>query len=157
MELASNAIPDGATIDLVHAEPGVGGRNVSPDLSWTPGPDGTQSYAVLCHDPDAPTGSGWWHWVVTDIPADVTSIPLGGPVPEGAREWPNDYGYRGWGGCYPPPGDPAHRYQFSVVAVNVPRLEVGDDATHAVVRFTLHFATLERATFTGRFANPNPA
>ena len=153
MELSSGAIPAGSSIDLRHAESGIGGGNISPDLAWTPGPEGTRSYAVSCHDPDAPTGSGWWHWLITDIPADVTSIPLGGPTPPGSREWPNDYGYRGWGGCWPPPGDPAHHYVFTVTATNTPRLHVTDDATHAYVRLMLHFATLERASFTGLFAN----
>ncbi|HPZ49996.1 MAG TPA: YbhB/YbcL family Raf kinase inhibitor-like protein [Propionibacteriaceae bacterium] len=154
MELISTAIPDGSTIDLRHAEPAIGGENLSPDLAWTQGPEGTQSYAITCYDPDAPTGSGWWHWVVTDIPADVTSIPLGGPTPEGSRSWANDYGYSEWGGCWPPPGDPAHHYIFTVTAVNTPKLDVPDEATHAYVRLMLHFATLETASFTGLFANP---
>ena len=97
MELSSRSIAPDTFIDLAYAEPGVGGQNTSPELSWTPGPEGTASYMVTCFDPDAPTGSGWWHWVVTDIPPSVTSLAEGAPLPAGARTWLNDYGYGGWG------------------------------------------------------------
>ena len=101
MEFTSENIAAGSSIDLRYAEPGVGGDNVSPQLTWSAGPDGTQSYALTCFDPDAPTGSGWWHWVVTDIPAEVTSLAEGASLPAGARTWTNDYGYPGWGGPWP--------------------------------------------------------
>lgn len=153
MEIRSESIAADSFIDLRYAEPGVGGQNVSPQLSWTAGPEGTASYALTCFDPDAPTGSGWWHWVVTDIPAETTSLAEGAPLPAGARSWPNDYGYAGWGGPWPPPG-PAHHYEFRVVAVSVPKLDVPDLATSAVARMTLSFATLQVVGFTGLFANP---
>jgi Raf kinase inhibitor-like YbhB/YbcL family protein len=151
MELSSAAIPDGSSIATRHIEPGIGGDNVSPDLTWTPGPDGTQSYCITCFDPDAPTGSGWWHWLVTDIPASVTSIPDGGPLPDGARTWPNDYAYPGWGGPWPPPG-PAHHYVFTVHAMSVPRIDSGDSTPPAMVRLLMHFAELGRASFTAVYA-----
>ncbi len=154
MELSSGGIPANSEIDLRFAEPGVGGTNISPDLAWSGSPEGTLSYAVTCFDPDAPTGSGWWHWVVTDIPADVTSLEEGAALPQGARTWLNDYGYAGWGGPWPPPG-PAHHYVFTVFAVGVERLDVPDEATSAVARLTLSFNVLDTAAFTATFRNPS--
>jgi Raf kinase inhibitor-like YbhB/YbcL family protein len=153
MEITSDGITPGTSIDLRFAEAGVGGGNVSPGLTWTGAPDGTASYAVTCFDPDAPTGSGWWHWVVTDIPAEVTSLAEGAPLPAGARTWANDYGYAGWGGPWPPPG-PAHHYVFTVFAVGVDRLDVPDEASSAVARLTLSFSVLGQASFTALFQNP---
>ncbi|MGC3994818.1 MAG: YbhB/YbcL family Raf kinase inhibitor-like protein [Propionicimonas sp.] len=154
MEISSDGIAADAGIDLKYAEPGVGGANTSPGLAWTGAPDGALSYALTCFDPDAPTGSGWWHWVVTDIPADVTSLAEGAPLPAGARTWPNDYGYAGWGGPWPPPG-PAHHYVFTVFAVGVERLDVPDEATSAVARLTLSFNVLDQGAFTATFQNPS--
>lgn len=153
MELSSSSIAPDSFIDLTYAEPGVGGQNTSPELSWTPGPEGTGSYMVTCFDPDAPTGSGWWHWVVTDLPASVTSLAEGAPLPPSARTWPNDYGYGGWGGPWPPPG-PAHHYEFRVHAISVSRLDVPDEASSAVARLTASFSTLDTAGFVALFANP---
>jgi len=153
MELSSRSIAPDTFIDLAYAEPGVGGQNTSPELSWTPGPEGTASYMVTCFDPDAPTGSGWWHWIVTDIPQSVTSLAEGAPLPAGARTWLNDYGYGGWGGPWPPPG-PAHHYEFRVHAISVPRLDVPDEASSAVARLTASFSTVGTAGFVALFANP---
>ena len=144
--------PDGP-IPPQFAEPGVGGENLSPGLTWSDAPAGTRSFMVTCFDPDAPTGSGWWHWVVTDIPADEHSLSEGGPLPVGARTWPNDYGYAGWGGPWPPPG-PAHHYHFTVHALGVDRLDVPDDATSAFARLTANFALLESTSLVATFANP---
>lgn len=154
MEITSDSIAADTGIDLRYAEPGVGGTNVSPGLTWSGAPEGTRSYAVTCFDPDAPTGSGWWHWVVTDIPSDVTALTEGAPLPAGARTWPNDYGYAGWGGPWPPPG-PAHHYVFTVFAVGVDRLDVPDGASSAVARLTLSFDVLDQAAFTALFQNPS--
>ena len=90
MELTSGSITAHASIDPRFAEPGVGGSNVSPAIAWSGAPEGTRSYAITCFDPDAPTGSGWWHWVVTDIPVDVTEFAEGAELPAAARAWPND-------------------------------------------------------------------
>jgi Raf kinase inhibitor-like YbhB/YbcL family protein len=154
MEINSGGIPANSDIDLKFAEPGVGGANISPALDWSGAPEGTQSYAITCFDPDAPTGSGWWHWVVTDIPVSVTSFEEGADLPAGARTWVNDYGYAGWGGPWPPPG-PAHHYMFRVFAVGVDRLDVPDEATSAVARLTLSFAVLDTGSFTALFRNPS--
>lgn len=153
MEITSDSIAANASIDLRFAEPGVGGENISPALAWSGAPEGTRSFAITCFDPDAPTGSGWWHWVVTDIPAGVTSLAEGAPLPAGARTWTNDYGYPGWGGPWPPPG-PAHHYVFTVFAVGVDRLDVPDEATSAVARLTLSFNVLDTGSFTAVFRNP---
>lgn len=156
MELTSTSIEANAPIDLKHAEQGAGGQNLAPQLSWNGAPEGTLSYALTIYDPDAPTGSGWWHWVAIDLPADVTSIAEGQALPEAAREWVNDYGYVGYGGAFPPPG-PAHHYIHTVYALPVDRLGVPDTATSAQVRFTILATALDSASITGLFALPEQA
>lgn len=154
MRIWSAAVPADSAIGMQQAETGVGGENVSPDLTWDDAPADTLGYAVTIFDPDAPTGSGWWHWVVAGIPGDVTSIPLGGPVPDGAYELMNDFGYVGYGGPYPPPG-PAHHYVHTVHALDVADLGLPPDASSAMVRLYMSFHEIGRASFTGTFANPN--
>lgn len=154
MFLTSAAIPAGSTIDRRHVQAGVGGDNIAPDLTWGDTPEGTRSFLVTCFDPDAPTGSGWWHWVLTDIPADVTSIPEGGQLPDGARDWPTDSGTPGWSGPYPPPGHGAHHYHFRVAALDVERLDVPDDASRASALLEAGFHVLDEAEFVALFTNP---
>lgn len=150
MEITSTSLTDGEPIAKQYTHANAGGDNVIPQLSWTPGPEGTKSYAVTIYDPDAPTGSGFWHWILADIPADVTSIPEGGPVPKGAREWVNDYQEPGYGGACPPPG-PAHRYVHTVHALPVEHLDVPDDAANVQVRFTIFSSQLDSASLTTPF------
>lgn len=122
--------------------------NSSPRLSWSGAPEGTKSYVVTCFDPDAPTPSGFWHWAVVDIPADVTSLPAGlndADLPEGAFHLRNDGGQAGYMGAAPPPGDHPHRYYFVVHAVGEEKLGIGSDASNAVMSFNLAFKTLGRA------------
>lgn len=132
------------------------GGDTSPQLSWEPGPEGTRSYVVTCFDPDAPTVSGFWHWVAVDIPADVTSLLTGAgasddSLPGGAFHVRNDYGSRRFGGAAPPPGDQVHRYYFVVHAVTEETLGVDADATPAVVGFNLAFKTAARAILVGTY------
>jgi Raf kinase inhibitor-like YbhB/YbcL family protein len=144
--LTSEDVSDGQPMDQRFAHPGVGGQNVSPQLSWSGFPDGTRGFVVTCYDPDAPTASGFWHWVAVNLPVSVTSLPTSADLPEGAFCVRNDYGEREYGGPYPPAGDRPHRYFFVVHAVDVERLDVTPDATPAYVGFNLAFHTLARAT-----------
>lgn len=136
---------------------GCAGNNLSPQLSWSGAPDGTKSFAVTCFDPDAPTGSGFWHWVVVNIPADVTSLdagagnPDGGKLPQGALQVRTDFGAPGYGGPCPPEGDHPHRYVFTVHAVGLDQLPVTADTSAAVVGFYLNFNTLAKATLMGLY------
>ncbi len=105
---------------------------VSPQLSWHAAPSTTRSYAITVFDPDAPTGSGFWHWVAWDIPSTVTSLPTGATLPPGAVNGTNDGGTIGYTGPCPPSGDRTHHYHFTVVALDVPSLGL-DATTHAAV------------------------
>lgn len=148
--LTSNDITDGGVLPDAQVK---AKGDTSPHLKWSGAPEGTKSYAVTCYDPDAPTGSGFWHWTVANIPADVTELPTGGPVPSGAVEGRTDYGPAGFGGAAPPPGHGPHRYIFTVFAVDTEKLDVTPDSSGAVFGFNLHFHTLAKATITATYEN----
>ena len=139
---------------------GCAGDNQSPALRWSGAPAGTQSFAVTAYDPDAPTGSGWWHWSVVDIPANVTELRPdagaagGAKLPTGASHVRIDYGVAAWGGACPPEGDAPHRYIFTVHALKVPRLSLPADATAALAGYMINANSLGRATLTARYGRP---
>ena len=160
--LTSSNFKEGGTLPnelILSSDYGFGcaGGNKSPHLAWTGAPAGTKSFAVHCFDPDAPTGSGFWHWVVVNIPATVSELkldagnPASGLLPKGALQTRTDFGKPGYGGPCPPEGHGPHRYQFTVFAVKEASLPVNADTSAAVVGFYLHFNTLERTTLTGTF------
>ncbi len=142
---------------------GCDGENQSPSLAWSGAPAGTRSYAVTVYDPDAPTGSGWWHWVVLNLPVAVTALPAdagavgGGKLPAGASQVRIDYGVAGWGGTCPPRGDKPHRYVFTVYALKVPQLDLPADATAALAGYMIRANALGQARFTARYGrSPSP-
>ena len=152
--VTSSDVTDGQELPLPHVSGvmGAGGEDRSPQLAWSGFPEGTRSFAVTVYDPDAPTASGFWHWAVANIPADVTELPSGAgdkdapQLPEGAVQLRNDGGFAGFVGAAPPAGHGPHRYFVVVHAVDAERLDVDADATPAVLGFNLFFHTLARAT-----------
>jgi Raf kinase inhibitor-like YbhB/YbcL family protein len=159
LALTSASFADGDYLGMDHVLSeqfgfGCAGQNISPQLSWTDAPSGTRSFALTCYDPDAPTGSGFWHWLVVNIPPDVTSLAAGvsgAGLPAGSLETRTDFGQPGYGGPCPPEGDHPHRYIFTIHAVGLDRLPVDVDTSGAVVGFYLHFNTLEKASLMGLF------
>jgi Raf kinase inhibitor-like YbhB/YbcL family protein len=136
---------------------GCSGKNVSPALAWRGAPAGTKSFALTVYDPDAPTGSGWWHWVVFNIPASATQLAEGAGsadgkgLPPGSVQGRTDFGAPGFGGACPPAGDKPHRYVFTVYALKTDKLEVPADASAALVGFMINANKLGAATFSARY------
>jgi Raf kinase inhibitor-like YbhB/YbcL family protein len=137
---------------------GCTGENTSPALEWSNPPEGTKSFAVLMHDPDAPTGgAGFWHWIVYDIPATTTSLPAGAgkadgsALPQGAKQGHTDFGTVGYGGPCPPPGSGKHHYNITVYALKVDKLDVPANATASFVGFNANANALGKAKLTGTY------
>ena len=156
--LSSPDIQDGQTIPMAHIANVMGctGENLSPALSWSGAPEGTKSFALTVYDPDAPTGSGFWHWVVFNIPPSATSLPRGVTadgkgLPAGAIQSRTDAGPGGYLGPAPPPGHGAHRYIFPLYALKTETLEADADASGAYIGFNIHFAQIGSASLTGTF------
>lgn len=154
--LTSPDLPEGKPLANAQVFDSLGctGQNVSPALTWTGAPAGTKSFAVTVYDPDAPTGSGWWHWLIFNIPASVTSLPAGagdakgGKAPKGSVQSRTDFGGPGFGGACPPPGDKPHRYIFTVHALKVESLPLDANVSGAMVGYYLGQNTLAKASFT---------
>jgi Raf kinase inhibitor-like YbhB/YbcL family protein len=132
---------------------GCSGKNISPPLKWSGAPSATKSFALTVYDPDAPTGSGWWHWVVFDIPASVTELAqgagnAGGKLPADAVQSRTDFGSSGYGGPCPPKGNKPHRYIFTVYALKTDKLNVPADASAAMVGFAIGANKLTSASLT---------
>lgn len=149
--LSSTSFKNGATIPdkYIFNSFGCSGGNTSPQLSWKNAPEGTRSFVLMVHDPDAPTGSGWWHWVVYNIPADTKEIAEGGPVP--GVEGNTDFGKPGWGGPCPPQGHGKHHYNFTLFALKSDKIDVPQGASAAMVGFFAHGAALGKAKLTGLY------
>lgn len=150
--------PDGKIAnEQVYSGFGCSGKNVSPELRWSNAPKDTKSFAVTVYDPDAPTGSGWWHWVVFNIPPEVTKLdanagqPDGGKAPAGTVQSRTDFGQPGYGGPCPPAGDKPHRYIFTVYALKVDQLPLKADASGAMVGFYLKQNAIGKASLTGHY------
>ena len=157
--LTSPTIKPGATLADAQVFNGFGcsGKNVSPELKWSGAPAGTKSFAVTVYDPDAPTGSGWWHWVVYNLPADSAGLAEGAGaadgkgLPAGAVQGRTDFGAHAFGGACPPQGDKPHRYVFTVYALKTDKLDVPADASAALIGFMIHANKLGSATFTAKY------
>lgn len=153
--LSSPQLQEGGTIaaQQVYSGFGCSGGNVSPQLEWSGAPAGTKSFAVTVYDPDAPTGSGWWHWVVFNIPVDLHGLvanagdPQAGLAPAGSVQSRTDYGTTGYGGPCPPPGPP-HHYVFTVYALKTDNIDLKPDVSAAMVGFYLNANKLASASLT---------
>lgn len=159
LEITTPAFKPDGKIDNEQVFKGFGcsGGNVSPELRWSNAPKDTKSFAVTVYDPDAPTGSGWWHWVIFNIPPSVTKLeanagqPDGGKAPAEAVQSRTDFGQAGYGGPCPPAGDKPHRYIFTVYALKVDQLPLKSDASGAMVGFYLNQNALAKASVTGYY------
>ena len=133
---------------------GCTGKNISPALYWEGAPENTKSFAVTVYDPDAPTGNGWWHWIIFNIPANINNLPKNagdlksGLAPKGSVQSKTDFGTSGYGGAAPPPGDKPHRYQFTVYALDIEKLPLDVNASGAAVVSHLNQHVLAKSTIT---------
>jgi len=158
--VTSPDVKPGAKIPEEHAFNGMGctGQNISPAIEWKGAPAKTKSYALTMYDPDAPTGSGFWHWIVYNIPASVTKLDAGAGdsgkslLPQGAVQGNTDMGKPGYVGPCPPHGDKPHHYLITVIALDVDTLDVPSGATAAYVGFNIHFHTLAKAKLTAIYS-----
>jgi Raf kinase inhibitor-like YbhB/YbcL family protein len=154
--LSSPELADGQTMkdEQIYSGFGCRGGNISPALSWSNPPQATKSYAVTVYDPDAPTGSGWWHWVIFNIPAGVDGLvknagnPASGLAPQESVQSRTDFGVPGYGGACPPTGNSPHRYVFTVYALDVDRLDLNPEVTAALVGFTINQHLIAKDTIT---------
>jgi len=159
LRLHSPSVQAGGQLSEKHVFNGFGcnGKNISPELVWEGAPKQTRSFAVTVYDPDAPTGSGWWHWVVLNIPASVTRLAEGAGTADGAAMPPGsvqvrtDYGVPGFGGACPPVGAKPHRYIFTVYALKTEKIDLPENATAALAGFMIHSNVIEKASFTALY------
>lgn len=155
LQLTSTLFSEGSPIPLSAAHTGAGGENISPDLTWTGVTDEVRSLAVTCYDPDAPTTVGFVHWVLFDLPSHITGLERGagaaGHQPTGSVLGFTDWGESQYGGMAPPPGDPAHHYQFTVYALDIESLGVDSTTTFAKFQFLCRGHVLGTATLTGTY------
>lgn len=158
-KLSVPGMKEGATLPDAQVFSGFGckGGNKSPALSWTDPPAKAKGLAITAYDPDAPTGSGWWHWMVVNLPASLRKLPegagdaSGSQLPSGALQARTDFGATGYGGACPPPGNPPHRYIFTVWALDVDKLPLDANASGAMVGFFLNQHAVGKASFTLKY------
>jgi Raf kinase inhibitor-like YbhB/YbcL family protein len=156
LKVTSTSFKEGDSIGMAYVFTGCGGKNTSPQLSWSGAPKETKSFAITCFDPDAPTGSGYWHWLAFDIAPSVTSVEEGAGTnasPAGGASGNSDYGFASYGGPCPPKGDGAHRYIFTVYALDVPKIGADAKCTGAVCVFKMRGHVLAAGTITGTFGH----
>ena len=146
--------PDFAEGEPVPAWSRADGENRAPSLRWSGAPEAAKSFVVTVYDPDAPTGSGFWHWAAYDLPADTTELPSGAALPEPAKLVKNELGELAYTGAAPPPGDGQHRYVFTVSALDTDHLDIPDGATPAVLGFMLRGSIVGRAQLVGTSETP---
>ncbi len=150
--LFSKEISGQATLSQVFNGFGCTGNNISPQLFWASAPEGTKSFAITLFDPDAPTGSGWWHWLIFNIPSDCSELPSGagnpqsGLAPIGAVQSITDYGTNGYGGPCPPQGHGIHQYIFTIHALDVDKIDLDEKANPALVGFNINAHTIQKAS-----------
>lgn len=131
---------------------GCSGEDLSPQLKWSGAPEGTKSFAITAYDPDAPTGSGWWHWQIVNIPSKVTELVAGAGsakanlAPKGSSQIQNDYGIHGFGGACPPKGHGVHHYRFTVHALSVEKLSLPKGASGALAGYMINANTIATST-----------
>ncbi len=150
--LKSDTLGGQLTIDQVYSGFGCTGKNISPELKWTDAPKNAKSFALTVYDPDAPTGSGWWHWVIFNIPAETKELATDAGnlqknlAPKGSVQSVTDYGKPGFGGACPPQGDKPHRYVFTLYALDVPKLDLDEKANAALVGFMLNMHAVAKTS-----------
>lgn len=163
LRLTSPDVTEGGTLkpeQVLHGS-GCTGANISPALQWTGAPAGTKSFAITMFDPDADVGKGWWHWIIYDIPANVTGLPKNAGnikqrlAPKGSIQTATDFGTPGYGGPCPPKGDDEHRYVFKLYALDCDKLPTKPES--AAIPLHLHFHSLARATLIGVYSRPGSA
>jgi Raf kinase inhibitor-like YbhB/YbcL family protein len=156
LSVTSSSFADGQTIGMDFVFTGCGGKNRSPQLAWSGAPSGTKSFAITCFDPDAPTGSGYWHWSAFDIPPSVASVSAGAGTngsPAGGKSGSTDFGISSYCGPCPPKGDHPHRYIFTVYALDVESLGADDSTTGATTIFKMRGHVLAKGSLTGVFGH----
>ncbi|MFT7372815.1 MAG: Raf kinase inhibitor-like YbhB/YbcL family protein [Oleiphilaceae bacterium] len=164
LTLSSNDIAQGKFMDKKQEFNGFGcsGEDLSPHLKWSNAPKGTKSFAITAYDPDAPTGSGWWHWQIINIPANVTESATNAGsakedlAPAGSTQIQNDYGVRGFGGACPPEGHGVHHYRFTLHAISVEKLQLPEDASGALAGYMINAHTIESSTIESLYKRDLP-
>jgi Raf kinase inhibitor-like YbhB/YbcL family protein len=155
LAVTSSSFAEGQTIGMDFVFTGCGGKNQSPQLSWSGAPSGTKSFAITCFDPDAPTGSGYWHWLAFDIPASVGHVDAGAGTDRspGGGTGRNDFGVSAYCGPCPPKGDHPHRYIFTVYALDTDSLGADDSTSGATTMFMMRGHILAQGSITGSFGH----